>query len=453
MVRRLRRQRCFEAHLKLFWAPRNRTFSTPLANMGRRLSAEEKIAKAEAQEARAAELAAQGRIEQCRKILEAHPDLSGDCLTFLQKALQRKTGGFRTSELNPTPVAKGRDDLTWLEQYTKLEATPSKLLQAILISFDNIVFSSGNLRGYCSRHQREPPRLALAETIEFCTDYSMMKIIPVDFRNFGAMSKVLLALYEQKGRRASRLALPPDWNVAGHFQYDDRRSTGEGVFCRWRVGGAAQVWHRVPRDLRGDLRIDDNFSFRRATIREAAGNEEYLCCGLVAEGANECVTPLGAPVAGVNDERSEAPGPTAPQPPVAPQPMEVAAKPEEPSPGPGPSGGDPENNKKELGSDLGSSAGPGGAQASGGPGGAQKGRKRQTLGSSMLSLAVRLQRARAQQGAKCAEDPPQKDCAAPPPEKRHTGTPVPLAKRRRESITDVNDEASFVPPPCPVLVS
>lgn len=60
--------------------------------MGRRLTAEEKFARAESQEARAVELAAQGRIDQCRKILEGNPELSAECLVFLQKALQRKSG-------------------------------------------------------------------------------------------------------------------------------------------------------------------------------------------------------------------------------------------------------------------------------------------------------------------------------------------------------------------------
>ena len=55
-----------------------------------------------------------------------------------------------------------------LDQYTKLEATPSRTLQHLLLGFNRIDFSPGNIKQMCTRFQREPPKKAVAEVIEFC---------------------------------------------------------------------------------------------------------------------------------------------------------------------------------------------------------------------------------------------------------------------------------------------
>ena len=110
--------------------------------MGRNMSAEEKIAKAESDAQKAEYNIVMGKVMRCRDILSEHADLGGQCLEFPQKAVaKKKAGGFVQGSSSEACQKRPADDSAqlhemWLEQYTKLEMTPSKILQRILNSFD-----------------------------------------------------------------------------------------------------------------------------------------------------------------------------------------------------------------------------------------------------------------------------------------------------------------------------
>lgn len=282
----------------------------------------------------------------------------------------------------------------------------------------------------------------------------MMKNIPLEYRNYDKMKEVLQDMYEQCGRRAARLILPPNWSIAGHFEYDDRRSSGEGVFCKWRVGGAEQVWHRVLRELRGDLRIDDNYSFQRATIREAAGNDEYLCCSLLA----------GASVAGViatkpmsdmraNNEHLAVVAHQAPAETGAAQPMGGGEARDMSSPSVGRSSTTIVARGAADGTLAASVADPSNKKGLARRASAPQGRKRPTLASSMMSLALRIKRQQGRRDGKVAEVPPLGKHVDPTPTEVPESVGPPAPKRRRQSIADMSDEGAFVPPPAVALMA
>lgn len=265
--------------------------------MPKRLSVDEKIARAERKAHEATLLKVQGYADRAKKMLAEHPDLAKDTVEFLEGAIHRKLHGM-TKEATPSP-AKSSDGDSWLPQYTKLEATPTRLLRQLLVSINPIVFSAGNLRAFCAKHQRELPRGPLAECIEFATGLSMSAILPAEHRDLQVMRGIVASEYKTAGCVAERLLLPPDWLKDGYYMIDDRRASGEGLFVQLRIDGDGS-WRRVPKALAGKVHIADNFSKMRATLRESAGTEWYLLAMLFqAPGAPVCAPgDRGGPAAG-----------------------------------------------------------------------------------------------------------------------------------------------------------
>ena len=98
--------------------------------MGRKVPAEEKIAKAESDAQKAEYNIVMGKVMRCRDILSEHADLGGQCLEFLQKAVaKKKAGGLLQGSSSEANQKRPADDSAhlhemWLEQYTKLKTTP-----------------------------------------------------------------------------------------------------------------------------------------------------------------------------------------------------------------------------------------------------------------------------------------------------------------------------------------
>lgn len=255
--------------------------------MPKRLSAEEKIAKAEATANKAVALKIQGHLEQAKRLLQKHPDLAKDTVEFLEGAIQRKEHGMPQA-----PEAKKQPESeAWLPQYTKLEVTPTRLLRQILQAMNPIVFSNGNLRSFCAKHQREPPKIPLAECVEFGCGMSMVAIIPPEHRDIVVMKQIARTDYIANGSLAERLQLPPDWSRDGYYIYDDRREAGAGVWVQRQLG-AHTDWRRVPRTMTGPIHIADNFSLHRGTLRESTGKEWFLLTMLFPEHAAQPRPPL-----------------------------------------------------------------------------------------------------------------------------------------------------------------
>lgn len=182
--------------------------------MPRRLTAEQKIAKAEAKASEAAHLKVQGFVDRAKTLLAKHPGLAKEVVEFIEATIERQTKGF-AKEVDP---GDKKPTTTLIGCHTKLDATPSRTLKLLLQAMNPMVFSSGNLRSFCTKHQREPPKGPLAECVEFACGLSMVAIIPKEHRDVSVMCELVQADYKANGCVADRLALPPDWGRDGWYE-------------------------------------------------------------------------------------------------------------------------------------------------------------------------------------------------------------------------------------------
>ena len=240
--------------------------------MPRSVKLEDAIVKAHAHERQAVLMRRQSLLMEITKILKEHPEHMNAVLDFLH------TLTLQGPALQSPKKAKGPDRASWLDQYTKLENTPSQLLVPLLQAINPIVFSDGNLRTLCAKSQRLPGREILATYIEFATDISKDKMIPKQNRDLDVQLDAAKAAC--KPERVQALLLPADFdNRDGIYMIHDNREHGGGVLVSRRYHqGDCPV--RVPKEFVGPVHLENNFSTVKAHICESKGSASHPCAWL-----------------------------------------------------------------------------------------------------------------------------------------------------------------------------
>ena len=195
--------------------------------------------------------------------------------------------------------------MDWKTQYTKLDATPVKLLKAALQVVNPVVLSDDNVRSL--------------------------------WRNVHFQAHTWLSMYDHNGRLADRLVLPAKWPRDGLWCVDDRREAGRGIwiFFRTRPDDA----RAVPKTFKGKVEVESNWSLMNATVAETDGLIRHrislllvdLLNELMGETANDKGATPSTRVAQFSAPPST-PQPLMAAPPSTPQPLMMAAPPSTPQP-------------------------------------------------------------------------------------------------------------------------
>jgi hypothetical protein len=206
-----------------------------------------------------------------------------DCMSTPQKANLRSDRGDAStvaSSCGGSVGSKGDDEdvedgLVLIPLcYTTVGAVPPKYLIKAMSCAEPSALSSHALRGLVRGKSRHISKVDILEVWELVTNLDQEKELPIAFHNMGVLCAHVVRFNEERGRPARDLVMRPVWSKNGVGVYDLQVVSKTKVLVTHRMlmqtKALPSKFLKQVKDV-NFLVLDDNFSERRAVVKDAQG--------------------------------------------------------------------------------------------------------------------------------------------------------------------------------------
>jgi hypothetical protein len=199
-------------------------------------------------------------------IMASHPHLLDPALEFLKNLLASEKEAGEQPQKKTRVSTELTDSSAIGSCYWILSEFSVVLLQTVLAAMEPMAFNKVLTRSITTRGKKNENKTMLLELVEFCTGFGPKT--KTGCKTVGELKELMCHRNASRGRRASQLALPADWDTHGAYQWQWR---GEDIYISHKFVQCEPVMALGPFDRPGKGQpgpyIEDNYSESDAKLK------------------------------------------------------------------------------------------------------------------------------------------------------------------------------------------